>query len=260
MSNAPVRYTRNDGIVTITIDRPERKNALSVEAMNALTDAWERVEEDAQARVVILTSTDCGVFSAGLDLKQAAEIRASEGVDILTLMRDPMQTSMRKVTKPIIAAMTGSLMAGGMLLAIKSDLRIGLRGTRAGITEVKMGRGSPWAVPLLWMLPEPLVMELVLTGETLPIERLAEHGFINYLEDTPCAVRARALQLARVIVEGAPLSVKAAKASILAAMDLGCAEGLLEADRAHLKAYASQDAIEGPRAFSEKRKPVWQGR
>ncbi|WP_398473365.1 enoyl-CoA hydratase/isomerase family protein [Tardiphaga sp.] len=261
MSDAnPVVYSREDGIVTITIDRPERKNALSIEAMNALTDAWERVEKDMQARVVILTSTDCGVFSAGLDLKQASEIRARDGVDILTLMRDPLQTAMRKVSKPIIAAMTGSLMAGGMLLAIKSDLRIGLRGTRAGITEVKMGRGSPWAVPLLWMLPQSLVMELVITGETMPIERLAEHGFVNYLEDTPDAVRARALQLARGIVEGAPLSVSAAKASLLAAMDLGCAEGLLEANRLHVQAYASEDAIEGPKAFSEKRKPVWQGK
>ena len=256
----PVRYVLDDGVVTVTIDRPERKNALSVEAMNALTDAWERVETDSQARVVILTSTDCGVFSAGLDLKQAAEIRARDGVDILTLMRDPMQTAMRKVSKPIIAAMTGSLMAGGMLLAIKSDLRVGLRGTRAGITEVKMGRGSPWAVPLLWMLPQPLVMELVLTGETMPIERLAEHGFLNYLEETPDAVRARALQLARGIADGAPLSVKAAKASVLAAMDLGCAEGLVEAARLHVETYASLDAIEGPKAFAEKRKPVWQGR
>ncbi|ERF86591.1 enoyl-CoA hydratase/isomerase family protein [Bradyrhizobium viridifuturi] len=258
--NEPIRYSLEDGIATITIDRPARKNALSVEAMNGLTNAWERVERDSQARVVILTSADCGVFSAGLDLRQAAEIRARDGVDILTLMRDPMQTAMRTVSKPIIAAMTGSLMAGGMLLALKCDLRIGLRGTRAGITEVKMGRGSPWAVPLLWMLPQPVVMELVLTGETLPIERLAEYGFVNYLEETPDAVRARALQLARKIVEGAPLSVRAAKASVLAAMDLGCEKGLVEANRLHVEAYASLDAIEGPRAFAEKRKPVWQGK
>ena len=258
--NEPIRYSLEDGIATITIDRPARKNALSVEAMNGLTNAWERVERDSQARVVILTSADCGVFSAGLDLRQAAEIRARDGVDILTLMRDPMQTAMRTVSKPIIAAMTGSLMAGGMLLALTCDLRIGLRGTRAGITEVKMGRGSPWAVPLLWMLPQPVVMELVLTGETLPIERLAEYGFVNYLEETPDAVRARALQLARKIVEGAPLSVRAAKASVLAAMDLGCEKGLVEANRLHVEAYASLDAIEGPRAFAEKRKPVWQGK
>ena len=256
----PVRYATDSGIVTITIDRPERKNALSVEAMNGLTEAWARLEADTSARVAILTSADCGVFCAGLDLKQAAEIKAKDGVDILTLMRDPMQNAMRKVSKPIIAAMTGSLMAGGMMLALKSDLRVGLRGTRAGITEVKMGRGTPWAVPGLWMLPQPLLMELVLTGETMPIERLAEYGFLNYLEDTPDAVRARALKLAQAIAEGAPLSVKAAKASVLAAMDLGYERGVIEADRLHVEVYASQDAIEGPRAFAEKRKPVWQGR
>ena len=256
----PIHYAVDDGVATITINRPERKNALSVEAMNGLTDAWARVESDARARVVILTSADCGVFSAGMDLKQAAEIRARDGVDILTLMRDPMQTAMRVVSKPIIAAMTGSLMAGGMLLALKSDLRVGLRGTHAGITEVKVGRGTPWAVPLLWMLPQPLLMELVLTGETMPIERLAAYGFVNYLEDTPDAVRGRAWQLARKIIEGAPLSVKAAKASVLAAMDLGCEKGLIEAHRLHAEVYASLDAIEGPSAFAERRKPVWQGK
>jgi enoyl-CoA hydratase/carnithine racemase len=256
----PIRYEVTDGIATIVIDRPERKNALSVEAMNGLTEAWKRVGGDSAVRVIILTSADCGVFSAGLDLKQAAEIRQRDGVDILSLMRDPMQTAMWEVPQPIIAAMTGSLMAGGMLLTLNCDLRVGLRGTRAGITEVKMGRGSPWAVPLLWMLPEPVVMELVLTGETVPIEQLAGFGFVNYLEDTPDAVRARARTLAQRIVEGAPLSVKAAKASMLAAMNLGCAQGLLEANRLHVETYASQDAIEGPKAFAEKRKPVWQGR
>jgi enoyl-CoA hydratase len=76
----------------------------------------------------------------------------------------------------------------------------------------------------------------------------------------PDAVRGRALQLARKIVEGAPLSVKAAKASVLAAMDLGCEKGLVEANRLHVETYASLDAIEGPKAFAEKRKPVWQGK
>lgn len=170
--DAPIRYDVESGVATVTIDRPERRNALSWQAMEALTDAWQRAEDDPSVRAIILTSADCGVFCAGMDLKQAAEIRALEGVDITTKARDPMQGNMRLVSKPIIAAMTGSLMAGGMMLSLNCDLRVGLRGTRAGITEVKMGRGSPWAVPLLWMLPQPVLMELVLTGETMPIERL----------------------------------------------------------------------------------------
>ena len=188
-----VRYSVEDEIATIIIDRPKRKNALSVEAMNGLTNAWERVERDSQARVVILTSADCGVFSAGLDLRQAAEVRARDGVDILTLMLDPMQTAMRTVSKPIIAAMTGSLMAGGMLLALKSDLRIGLRGTRAGITEVKMGRGSPWAVPLPWMLPQPVLMELVLTGETWLVNPFGRTG--RFYVRFKLAIRSKPLRL-----------------------------------------------------------------
>jgi enoyl-CoA hydratase len=256
----PIRFEVKDGIATVMVDRPERKNALSWQAMEGLTDAWERAERDPAIRVIVLTSADCGVFCAGMDLKQAAEIRANEGVDLIAKARDPMQNNMRSITKPIIAAMTGSLMAGGMMLTLNCDLRVGLRGTRAGITEVKVGRGSPWAVPLLWMVPQPVLMEMVLTGETMPIERLLDCGFINYLEGTPDQVRARALRLAQTIVEGAPLSVKAAKASVLAAMDLGCAEGLIEAKKLHSAAYASQDAIEGPRAFAEKRKPIWQER
>ena len=255
----PIRYQVEDGLATVTIDRPERKNALSWQAMEGLTSAWERAEQDSAVRVIVLTSADCGVFCAGMDLKQAAEIRAQEGVDLTSKARDPMQNNMRTVSKPIVAAMTGSLMAGGMMLTLNCDVRVGLRGTRAGITEVKVGRGSPWAVPLLWMVPQPILMEMVLTGETMPIERLHDCGFINYLEDTPDQVRARAVRLARTIIEGAPLSVKAAKASVLAAMDFGRATGLVEANKLHAPAYASRDAIEGPRAFAEKRKPVWQG-
>lgn len=183
-----VRYEVTDGVATITIDRPERKNALSVAAANALTECWERVETDERVRVAILTSADCGVFSAGLDLKEAAEIKARDGVDVLSLMRDPMYDAMRYVSKPLIAAMTGSLMAGGMLLSLKCDLRVGLRGAKVGITEVKVGRGSPWAAPLLWMLPQPILIELVLTGELMPIERLAAavSSTISKTRPTPC--------------------------------------------------------------------------
>ena len=256
----PIKFDVEDGIATVKIDRPERRNALSWQAMEGLTDAWQAADRDPAIRVIVLTSADCGVFCAGMDLKQAAEIKEREGVDIISKARDPMQVGMRSVTKPIIAAMTGSLMAGGMMLTLNCDLRVGLRGTRAGITEVKVGRGSPWAVPLLWMLPQSILMEMVLTGETMPIERLLEFGFINYLEDTPDAVRDRAYRIARTIAEGAPLSSKAAKASVLAAMNLGCEAGLVEANRLHADVYASADAVEGPRAFAERRKPIWQGR
>ena len=255
----PIEVTVEEGIATVCINRPERKNALSVAATNGLTEAWERVEADNAIRVAILTSADCGVFSAGLDLKEATQIARAEGVDILTKMRDPFHETMGACKKPIIAAMTGSLMAGGMMLTLNCDLRVGLKGTKVGITEVKIGRGSPWASPALSMLPQPVLMEIVLTGDLFPIERLHEYGFTNYIEDTPDAVRARARDLATRIAKGAPLSVIAAKASVRATMDLGCAGGLEEGKRLHEVVYASNDAIEGPKAFAEKREPVWTG-
>ena len=228
---SPIDVNIADGIATVSINRPERKNALSVAATNGLTDAWEQIEADDNVRVAILTSADCGVFSAGLDLKEATQIKRDEGVDILSKMRDPFHETMRACKKPIIAAMTGSLMAGGMMLTLNCDLRVGLKGTKVGITEVKIGRGSPWASPALSMLPQPILMEIVLTGDLMPIERLHDYGFTNYLEETPDAVRSRALELARRLASAAPLSVIAAKGSVRATMDLGCAGGLEEGTR-----------------------------
>jgi len=260
MSDDILKFDVSEGIATVTLNRPERKNALSIDLCNGLSDIWDSIDGNEDVQVVILTSTDCGVFCAGMDLKEANEVMTRDGKDILTYVRDPMHQKMRSVKKPIIAAMTGHLMAGGMLLALNSDLRVGLSGTKVGITEVNIGRGSPWAVPLLWMLPQPILMELVLTGDLMPIEKLERFGFLNYLEETPDDVRARARELASAVGDGAPLSVLGAKASVLAAMDHGCTLGFEKSLELYKAAYASMDAREGPRAFAEKRPPVWKGK
>lgn len=249
-----------DGIATLTLNRPQRRNALSVHVTNRFFDLWREIDKRPDIRVVIVTSADCGTFCAGMDLKEAAELKAKDGKDILSRYNEQFMASMRRVRQPIIAAMTGDFTAGGMLLAVNSDLRVGLAGTRGAITEVKVGRGSPWAVPLLWMLPQAIAMELVLTGEWIAIERFQQWGFVNYVEPTPDAVRAKARGLAETIRDNAPLSVLAAKASLLAGMSVGAEAGLLLAQQLHRQAYESADAIEGPLAFAQKRKPNWQAR
>ncbi|MEN3297089.1 MAG: enoyl-CoA hydratase [Burkholderiales bacterium] len=254
-----VLFEINDGIATITINRPHQRNALSIDVCDRLLDLWEQVDADKAVRVAVLTSADCGTFCAGMDLKEAARVRADSGKDMLEMLRDPFHQRMRKVEKPIIAAMTGHFTAGGMVLAANSDIRIGMGGTLGGISESKVGRGSPWAVPMLWMLPQPFLLELVLSGELHPIERFHQFGFVNYIEPNADAVRARARGLAESIRDNAPLTVWAAKKSIGAAMDLGCEQGFEAAKRFHERVYASQDAIEGPRAFAEKRAPRWIG-
>ncbi len=247
-------------IATVTLNRPERRNALSIAAANRLYDIWEEIDGRDDVRAVILTGADCGTFCAGMDLKEAAEVKATRGVDVLTLVKDPFHERMRAVCKPIIAAMTGHFTAGGMMLSLNADLRVGLAGTMGGITEAKLGRGSPWAMPLLWMLPQPMLMEMTLCAGLIPIERFLAVGFVNHVEPTADDVRARARELAEQIRDNAPLSVLAAKESIQATMSLGCQRGLAEAKRIYAKVYASDDAQEGPRAFAEKRAPVWRGR
>ncbi|UOA17204.1 enoyl-CoA hydratase/isomerase family protein [Sulfitobacter dubius] len=247
-------------IATVSINRPERRNALSIEAANRLHDIWEEIDANSDIRVAILTSAQCGTFCAGMDLKQAAQIKAEKGVDILSLIRDPFHQRMRRVNVPIIAAMTGHFAAGGFMLMLNSDIRVGLADTSGGVTEVKRGRGSPWAVPVLWQLPQPFVMELLLTGDSVPVERFRELGFVNHVENSPEQVMERARAIAANIASNAPLSVKAAKLSTVRALSLGCEAGLEEANAIYETVYASEDAQEGPRAFSEKREPVWQGR
>ena len=260
MNNDDVLFEELDGIATITLNRPQARNALSVSAANRLHSLWDAVDGSESIRAVILSSADCGTFCAGMDLKEAARIKEEQGIDVLTLIKDPMHQRMRRVRQPIIAAMTGHATAGGMLLSLNADLRVGLAGTSLGVTEATMGRGSPWAVPLVSMMPQPLLMELVLTAELMPIERFHALGFVNYVEATPEAVRRRAMALATAIRDNAPLSVAAAKKSVLASMSLGCEEGFKAAMAFHEPVYASADAVEGPRAFAAKRKPVWQGR
>ena len=260
MTEPVLLFDVQDGIATVTINRPENRNALSIEVGNGLYKLWEQIDATPEIRCVILTSADCGTFCAGQDLKEAAKMKQETGEDILTFFKDPFHFRMRRVKVPIIAAMTGHLMAGGMLMSLNSDIRVGLANTKVGITESKIGRGSPWGMPLLWMLPEPMVMEMVLTAQLYPIERFKELGFVNYVEETPDAVRARARALAETIRDNAPLSVTAGKRALLTAMSVGCDAGLEMAWHIYRDCYASDDAQEGARAFAEKRPPRWSGK
>lgn len=252
--------TGNYGVAIVMLNRPQRRNALSIAAAERLHEIWQQVDDDEAARVLIVTSTDCGVFCAGMDLTEAAEVRARRGIDILQALKDPFYERLRAVRKPVIAALNGHFTAAGMVLAANSDLRVGMSGTRAGITEVRVGRGTPWAAPMLTMLPQAVLLELLLTGEMMPVERLHAVGFLNYLEPDAASVRARALALAEAIGRNAPLSVLAAKRAVRAAAALGADEGFAAAKKNHEHVYASEDAQEGPRAFAEKRAPVWKGR
>jgi enoyl-CoA hydratase/carnithine racemase len=248
------------GIATVTLNRPQRRNALSTAAAARLHELWRIVDDDPSVRVLLLTSTSCGVFCAGMDLAEAARIRAERGVDILQLLPDPFYERLRAVRKPVIAALNGHFTAAGMVLAANADLRVGLAGSKAGITEARVGRGTPWAAPMTTQLPQAVLLELLLTAEMMPVERLHQVGFLNYLEASPDEVIERARKLAAAICRNAPLSVAAGKQGIRRAIALGADAGFEASKELHRAVYDSEDAREGPRAFAEKRAPVWLGR
>ncbi|MDB5725728.1 MAG: enoyl-CoA hydratase/isomerase family protein [Novosphingobium sp.] len=254
--NAAVLFdARKDGIAIITINRPEQRNALNKEVREALTNAWQRFEGDDSLRVAILTGTGEKAFCAGGDLKEmVATGMKVPPPDFIPALYDNVH-----VSKPTIAAVNGVAFAGGWLIAQNCDLCVASTTARFAITEVKVGRGSPWASPLIHMIPQRIFMEIVLTGKPITAQRAYEIGLVNRLAEPENLLDA-AIELAAEILDGAPLSVKAARETVMLATEMGRSAALQAARAAHELVYNSEDGQEGPLAFSEKRKPMWRGR
>jgi enoyl-CoA hydratase len=255
MTDAVLYLVDNEGIATITINRPEQRNCLSKEVRAGLFAAWDRFEHDATARIAILTGSGDRAFCAGGDLKEMVET----GLKVPPRDMFPVPHETIKLSKPTIAAVNGVAFAGGWMIAQGCDLCVASTTAKFAITEVKVGRGSPWAAPLIHMIPQRIFMEIVLTGKPISAQRAYEIGLVNRVAE-PDALMAAAFELAREVIEGAPLSVSAARETVMLATEMGRADALDAAWTAHEMAYNSDDAQEGPRAFAEKRKPVWSGR
>lgn len=255
MSDAVLYEIAEPGIAVITINRPDQRNCLSAEVRSALRAAWERFEADHGARIAILTGAGDKAFCAGGDLKEMVET----GMKVPPRDFIPSPYENLRLSKPTIAAVNGAAFAGGWLIAQNCDLCVAATSAKFAITEVKVGRGSPWAAPLIHMIPQRIYMEIVLTGKPITASRAYEIGLVNRLAE-PEALIACALELAREVIEGAPLSVEAARNTVMLATEMGRADAIDAAYAAHEKCYNSHDAQEGPRAFAEKRKPVWTGR
>lgn len=255
MTDAVLYEVTADGIAILTINRPEQRNCLSAEVRDGLRAAWARFEGDASARIAILTGAGEKAFCAGGDLKEMVE----KGLKMPPRDMFPVPYENIQLSKPTIAAVNGVAFAGGWMIAQACDLCVAASNAKFAITEVKVGRGSPWAAPLIHMIPQRIYMEIVLTGKPITASRAYEIGLVNRLVE-PGALMDTALELAREVIEGAPLSVAAARETVMLATEMGRADALDAAYAAHETCYNSHDAQEGPRAFAEKRKPVWSGR
>ena len=250
-----VRYENRGRVIVVTINRPESRNAINKGVREGLAGAWERFAKDEQAHVAILTGAGDNAFCAGADLKEMALTRLG------ALPRNflPTLNVNINVTKPVIAAVNGVAYAGGWALAQMCDIVVASATARFAITEAKVGRGMPWAVPLTHMIPQKVLLEILLTGDPITAQRAYEIGFVNHVVPAN-QVLVKAMDIAETIAENAPLTVAAAKEMVYMATDMGRMAGLEAARHLFDHVYRSEDAQEGPRAFAEKRKPQWRGR
>ena len=248
-------YENRGQVAVVTLNRPEARNAINSGVREGLAAAWQRFESDAGARVAILTGAGDKAFCAGADLKEMALKKLGR------LPRNflPTLNVNTQVSKPVIAAVNGVAYAGGWALVQMCDLVVAAETARFAITEAKVGRGMPWAVPLIHMIPQKVLLEILMTGDPISARRAYEIGFVNHVVPAE-QLMPRALALAETIAENAPLTVAAAKEMVYMTTDMGRQAGLEAARHLFDAVYRSEDAQEGPRAFAEKRKPQWRGR
>jgi len=242
-------------VAVITLNRPAQLNAINSGIRHGLAEAWKRFEQDESLKVAILTGSGERAFCAGMDLKEAA----ATGLQVPPRDFIPVVGDNIHVSKPVIAAVNGVAYAGGWLFAQTCDLCIASENASFGVTEPKVGRGVPWATPLIHMLPQRIVMELLLTAQPLSARRACELGYVNAVVP-PDRLRAAAMEMASTIVRNAPLTVRAARELVYLSTEMGRSAALRVGRHLFEPVYMSEDAQEGPRAFAEKRPPKWQGR
>jgi enoyl-CoA hydratase len=255
MPDAPVLTERRDGVLLITLNRPEARNAVNLAVAEGIAAALDALDADPDVTVGVLTGAGEG-FCAGMDLKAfvAGERPFLEDRGFAGIVRHGAR-------KPLIAAIEGFAVAGGLEIALACDLIVAARGARLGIPEVR--RSLVAAAGALRRLPRRVpygvAMEMALTGEPIAAERGYELGLVNRLTDPGCAVQA-AIELAGAIARNGPLALAATKAILERQGDWTEEEfWAAQADIAD-PVFASQDAREGAVAFSERREPVWRGR
>ncbi|MDO8212425.1 enoyl-CoA hydratase/isomerase family protein [Conexibacter sp. CPCC 206217] len=253
--NDVVKYEVADKVAWLTIDRPQARNALSKAVRDGLWAGFRRFAADDDAAVLILTAAGEKAFCAGGDLKEMSDNAMQvPPPDFLPYLQRSVRTD-----KPIVAAVNGVAFAGGFLLAQMCDLVIAADHAKFAITEARVGRGSPWAAPLPWLIGPRAAMEIMVTAAPITAQRAYELGLVNKV--VPAAeLRAAALEMASGIAANAPLSVRAAKALVYLSAEHGWSAALEAADALYEPVYMSDDAQEGPRSFKEKRPPVWQGK
>jgi enoyl-CoA hydratase len=249
-----IRTLREGPIFIIQLNRPKQRNAINEALARAIHAAIDELDEDAALRVGVITGNE-SAFCSGMDLKAYLDNEnpvTARGFAGLT--RKPP-------VKPLIAAVEGLALAGGLEIALSCDLIVAARGAVFGVPEPK--RGLVAAAGGLFRLPKRIAyhvaMYMAVTGESISADRAYEVGLVNKLVEPGTALQ-EALALAHLVAANAPLAVAASKAIVRGALDVDEQGGWSLQDRIGLPVLATEDAKEGAMAFAQKRAPIWQGR
>ncbi len=252
---AAVLTERRGPVLVITINRPDQRNAVNAAVAEGIAAALDQLDEDQEMSVGILTGAGRG-FCAGMDLKAFVAGESPHAGD-----RGFAGITRRSAAKPLIAAVEGFAVAGGLEVALACDLIVAGRGAKLGIPEVKRSLvaagGALLRLPRV--LPRGIAMELALTGEPIDAERGHALGLVNRLTEPGGAVQG-ALELAETIATGGPLALTATKQIMVESVDWPESEFFERQGEIAAPVMASEDAREGARAFAEKRAPAWRGR
>jgi enoyl-CoA hydratase/carnithine racemase len=245
-------------VEVLTINRPDARNAINGAVTAAMGAALDELAEDPGSRVVVVTGSGDKAFSAGMDLKAFA---AGEGGGIINASGGFGGIVKRDFPKPLIAAVNGSALAGGLEIMLACDLAVAADHALFGIPEVKRGlmAGAGGLLRLPKRLPLAVALELALTGDPIDARRAYELGLVNRVVAAGDLMPAT-LRLAETIAQNAPLGLRLSKEVMVQAAGVSEAEGWRINDAATDVVFSSEDAKEGPRAFAEKREPNWQGR
>jgi enoyl-CoA hydratase/carnithine racemase len=257
-----ILYQRDGRIATVTLNRPDRLNAIDAQTSHELLAAFSGFRDDPDLWVAILTGAGERAFSTGNDLIAMAEAMSGKNTAAMEF-RAPFGGITRNFEcwKPIIAAINGYCLAGGLEIALCCDIRVAAEHAQFGVPEVTRAiipaAGGTQRLPRF--LPRAIALELLITGARFDAEWALRYGLVNYVVPAD-RVLPKARELADAICQNGPLAVRAAKESALRGIEQSLEDGLrgeLEFSRAVL---ASADAREGPLAFAQKRKPEYKGR
>jgi enoyl-CoA hydratase/carnithine racemase len=251
----PVISERRGNVLLITLNRPEVRNAVNAALAAGVAGALDELDSDDTLSVGVLTGAG-GFFSAGMDLGAFVRGESPWFGD-----RGFAGIAQRASRKPLIAAIEGFAVAGGFEIALACDLLVAARGAKLGIPEAKRSLvaagGALLRLPR--RMPYHIVMELALTGDTLPAERFYDFGVVNRLAEPGAAVEV-AMELAATLAKSGPLALVASKQILQEQFDWSSAEMWEKQGAISGPVFASEDAKEGANAFKEKRDPVWKGR